>query len=219
MTAFLFMAHNHSHQHYHHHLHEYKTRLAVGLSVITMLAELTAGYAIHSVSLIMEGWHMLSHVMVLLLANLAYVYLRSRRRQLDESRQKRVLALAGFASAVSLLIITLWMMIESYRKWVSTEMEVTTVAFAIAVIGLLVNGLSAYLLHQEEETDYNLRAAYLHVLADMLLSFFAIVSLAGAKYLGWMWIDPITGFLGALILLRWTYDLIRDSWNKILELR
>ncbi len=213
------MAHEHNHQHYHFHLHETKTRIAVVLSVFTMLAELGAGYAIHSVSLIMEGWHMLSHVMVLLLANLAYVYLRTRRKPLDESRQRRVLALAGFASAVSLLIITLWMMLESYRKWVSSEMEVTSVAFGIAVIGLLVNGLSAYLLHQEEETDFNLRAAYLHVLADMLLSFFAILSLAGAKFMGWMWIDPITGFLGALILLRWTYDLIRDSWNKILEFR
>lgn len=209
----------HDHSHYHYHLHERKTRIAVALACVTMFAELFVGYRVHSISLIMEGWHMLSHVMVLLLANMAYVYIRQRRKELNEVKQQKVLALAGFGSAISLLLITLWMGVESYEKWMHNEMEVTEMALWISAIGLAVNGISAYLLHQEEVTDHNLRAAYLHVLSDMVLSIFAIVSLVGAKYFSWFWLDPFTGFLGSLILMRWAYELIRSSWKKILELR
>ena len=211
--------HKHDHSHYHYHLHESKTRIAVALAFVTMLAELIAGYSIHSVSLIMEGWHMLSHVMVLLLANLAYVYIRQRKKELNAVNQQKILAMAGFGSAVSLLVITLWMGLESYRKWVNSEMVVTDSSLLISVIGLLVNGVSAYLLHQEEVTDHNIRAAYLHVIADMLLSVFAIISLLAAKYFGMMWVDPVTGFLGSVILLKWAYELIKSSWQKILDLR
>ncbi|MCW3124925.1 MAG: zinc transporter ZitB [Bacteroidetes bacterium] len=210
--------HDHSHEHSHYHLHtnQRSTQIVVLLSVVTMLLELYFGYASQSVALMMEGWHMLSHVLVLFLAWLAYAYLKRRHRENNQKLQRRVLSLSAFASSIVLLLVTIVMIYESIEKFFNADIDVTNGALIVAVIGLIVNGISAYFLHREEgHHDLNMRAAYLHVVSDVIISIFAIVSLYAAKWYGWKIIDPICGLISAIIILKWAIELIRKSWVEI----
>lgn len=210
--------HDHSHEHSHYHLHtnQRSTQIVVLLSVATMLLELYFGYMSQSVALMMEGWHMLSHVLVLALAWLAYAYLKAKHKEGNHKLQNRVLSLSAFASSIVLLLVTILMIYESVEKFSHPDIDVSVGALAVAIIGLVVNGLSAFFLHREEDhKDLNMRAAYLHVVSDVVISVFAIVSLFAAKWFDWKMIDPICGLLGAVIILKWAVELIRKSWVEI----
>ena len=217
------MAHihkHHEHSHFHIHANERSTRIVVIISFVTMFLELFFGYQTKSIALIMDGWHMLSHVLVLMLTWLAYIYIRYKHKQISDAQNHRVIALSSFASSIILLVITLFMIYESVGKFFNLTVDVTYAALLVSVIGLVVNGVSAYFLHREEEKmDLNLRAAYLHVLSDVLLSVLAIFSLLAAKYFGLYILDPICGLLGAIVILKWGIELIRKSWVEVLEIR
>jgi cation diffusion facilitator family transporter len=211
-------SHTHTHSHYHLHSHEQSTRMVVLISVGAMCLELYYGYAAHSMALIMDGWHMLSHVLVLSLAWAAYAYLRTRASGSDAQTGERALSLSAFASAVILLVITGVIIWESIDKFRHADMVASNEALLVAVIGLVINGVSAYFLHREEEhADLNLHAAYLHVLSDVVLSAFAIISIAACRFWGVQVLDPICGIIGALIIMRWAVGLVRRSWIELLN--
>lgn len=204
------------HSHYHLHANERSTRMVVLLSVLTMALELYFGYSSHSVALMMDGWHMLSHVMVLSLAWLAYRYLRQEHVLLNSRIRERVLAVSAFVSAIALLLVTLAMIAESLGKFFSPNVDASNGAIMVAVIGLAVNGASAFFLHREEEhSDLNMQAAYLHVVSDIVISIFAIVALAAARFWGLMVLDPVCGLISAVIILVWSLKLINRSWGQI----
>lgn len=160
---------------------------------------------------------MLSHVLVLLLAWGAYFYIKQKHGAITHEQQHRVISLAGFASAVVMLVVTVSMIYETLYRFMDLQVEVSIEAFAVAFIGLVVNGLSAYFLHREEEKwDINMQAAYLHVLSDVVISLFAIVALIAAKYFDFKILDSILAIVGALVILRWAMGLIHKSWNEVL---
>lgn len=160
---------------------------------------------------------MLSHVMVLLLAWGAYFYIRQKHGSITHEQEHRVISLAGFASAVVMLVVTLTMIYETLHRFMDLQVEVNAEAFIVATIGLLVNGASAYFLHREEEKwDINMKAAYLHVMSDVVISMFALVALLAAKYFDLKILDSILAIVGALIILRWAVGLIHKSWNQVL---
>ena len=212
--------HHHDHSHYHIHANERSNRIVVLISFCTMLLELYFGYASNSKTLMMDGWHMLSHVLVLLLAWGAYFYILRNRNEITHAQQHKVIALSGFASAVIMLLITLGMIYESATGFFDTHADVNNETLLVAVIAVVVNGISAFFLHREEEkTDVNLQAAYLHVLSDVVLSVFAIIALLAIKYFDWKMLDSILALFGALVILKWSIELIRKSWREVLELR
>lgn len=203
------MAHNH------HHIHSNETRtiIAVALSLAAMLLELYFGYSINSMALVMDGWHMLTHVMVLLLAFFTYKIIDWNL--LPNTSEHRILSASGFFSSMLLLGVTIWMLIESLMKFADPQIDVTNGALITAIIGLVVNGIAAYLLHEghvHDHDDMNLSAAYLHVLADVILSVFAIFALLSAKYFNITWMDAVCGVLASLIILKWSATLLRKSW-------
>jgi cation diffusion facilitator family transporter len=209
------MSHHHEHSD-HHHLrsNENITAIAVFLSIGAMVLELYYGYKINSVALIMDGWHMLTHVLVLTLAWLTYKLIDWK--VFSGIHEHKILSGSGFISALFLLLITVWMMAESAMKLMKPEMDVTTGALLTAVIGLIVNGVSAIILHRGHEHDHddiNLYAAYLHVLADVVLSLFAIVALFSAKYLEINWMDAVCGIVASAIILKWSFSLLKKSWT------
>lgn len=212
--------HHHDHSHYHVHANERSTRIVVIISFCTMLLELYFGYTANSKTLMMDGWHMLSHVLVMLLAWSAYFYILRHKNEITHAQQHKVISLSGFASAVIMLLITLGMIYESVKGFFDVRTDVTGETLLVAVIAVLVNGASAFFLHREEEkTDVNLQAAYLHVISDVVLSVFAIVSLLAIKYFDLKILDSILALFGALVILKWSVELIRKSWKEVLELR
>jgi cation diffusion facilitator family transporter len=143
----------------------------------------------------------------------------------------KINSLAGFASAVMLLGFALMMVIESTDRLLNPLAIAFDQALMVAASGLIVNGASAWILmstpheharhrdhdHAHEHHDHNLRAAYLHVLADALTSILAIAALLSGKYFGANWLDPVMGIVGAALVARWSYGLIRDSSRVLLD--
>jgi cation diffusion facilitator family transporter len=135
--------------------------------------------------------------------------------------------LAGYSSALLLAGIALLMAYESAQRFISPVPISFDEAISVAVLGLIVNLVSAFLLKEDHaihhhdahhHTDYNLKAAYLHVLADALTSILAIVALTAGRFLGWVWMDPVMGIVGAIVIARWSYKLTLDSGRILLDM-
>ncbi len=207
---------------------EKKTRYVLILTAVTMLVEVTAGTYYGSMALLADGWHMGTHVAAFLLALFSYSYARKHAENPDFSfGTGKVNVLGGFASAIGLGIVALIMILESVLRIVDPQEIRFDEAIIVASAGLFINLVSAILLkdehhhHHEEDDhhhhDHNLRAAYLHVLADALTSVLAIIALVCGKFWGLSWMDPIMGIVGALIIARWSLGLIRETSPVLLD--
>lgn len=207
---------------------EQRTWWVIGLTATMMAVEIAAGLVFGSMALLADGWHMGTHAAALGITAFAYVH---ARRHADNPRYSfgtgKVGALGGFASAVGLAVIALLVFGESLVRVASPVAIRFDEAIAVAVVGLAVNLLSAFILrdhHDHSEAgdhhhhhDHNLRGAYLHVLADALTSVLAIVALTAGKHLGWVWMDPAMGIVGSLVIARWSYGLLRDTSGVLLD--
>lgn len=210
---------------------ERRTRWVVGITLAMMAAELAAGMLFGSMALLADGWHMGTHAAALSVTVFAYVY---ARRHAGDPRftfgTGKVGALGGFASAVGLALVALLVGVESVTRLAHPVDIRFEEAIAVAVVGLLVNLGCALLLrdhdhhhhhhdhdHDHGHGDHNLRAAYLHVLADALTSVFAIVALLTGRMLGWTWMDPVMGIVGSLVIARWSWGLLRDTSAVLLD--
>ena len=210
---------------------EAKTLLVVAITVAMMLIEIAAGIIYGSMALLADGLHMASHAIALSINVFAYIY---ARRHAHDSRFSfgtgKVNALGGFTGAVLLGMVALIMAAESTKRILSPVQISFNQAIFVAMIGLLVNGISVWILdvkHHEHDHDHghdhhhhhdhNLRSAYLHVLADALTSVLAIAALLMAKYFGLNWMDPIMGIVGAVLVFRWSWGLIHTTGHVLLD--
>jgi cation diffusion facilitator family transporter len=194
-----------------------------------MVIEVTAGYVYGSMALLADGWHMGTHVAALAISVFAYRYARLHAENPHYSfGTGKVSALGGFASAIALAVVALLMGMESVHRLLSPQAIHFNEAILVAVIGLVVNLVSAWLLQdghhhahhhpgQHTHQDHNLRAAYLHVLADALTSVLAIIALITGKYLGWIWLDACMGLVGAALITRWGYGLMQETSGVLLD--
>ncbi len=209
---------------------EGRTLAVVVLTAVMMVIEITAGLVYGSMSLLADGLHMASHTFALSIAVFAYIisrHLASDRR--FSFGVGKINSLAGFASAVMLLGFAFIMIIESVDRLINPVNIAFDQALLVAVVGLVVNGVSAWILvstphnhthghnHSHDHHDHNLRGAYLHVLADALTSILAIAALLAGKFFGAGWLDPAMGIVGAVLVTRWSFGLIRDSSRVLLD--
>jgi cation diffusion facilitator family transporter len=209
---------------------ESRTLLVVVITATMMVVEIVAGMLFGSMALLADGLHMASHAAALGIAVLAYVV--SRRLAADRRFSfgvGKINSLAGYTSAVLLMGFALLMASESIQRLISPRDIAFDSALVVAVLGFVVNGACAWILvrtpaghdhgyhHDHHHHDHNLRAAYLHVLADALTSVLAIVALLAGKYLDAVWLDPAMGLVGAALVARWSFGLIRDSSAVLLD--
>lgn len=212
-----------------------RTMWVVWLTAATMVVEIAAGWVTGSMALLADGFHMATHAGALAVAAAAYRYARRHARNPRYTfGTGKVGDLAGFASALLLGVTALFIAIESGMRL----FQPVTVAFGeatlVAVIGLVINIVSALLLghdhahdhdhdgdhdhgHSHGHADNNLRAAYIHVLTDALTSVLAIAALLAGRYLGWWWMDPAVGLLGAIVIAHWARGLMRDTAAILLD--
>ena len=198
--------------------------MVIGITAVMMAVEITVGLMSHSMALLADGWHMSTHVIAFLITAIAY-YL-ARRHAANERFSfgtGKIGVLGGFTSAVVLAIVAFLMAGESvHRLFVPLTIHFDE-AIGIACLGLLVNLGCAFLLgdgHRHRGAhhhDLNLRAAYLHVLADAFTSLLAILALTGGKLFGWSWLDPVVGLVGSGVVFSWAYNLLRDTSGILLD--
>jgi cation diffusion facilitator family transporter len=210
---------------------ERRTRFVVALTAAMMVGEIAAGWAFGSMALLADGWHMATHAAALGIASLAYLF---ARRQAGNARftfgTGKFGDLAAFASAIILALIAAQIAYESVVRLFNPVPIAYGEAISIAVLGLAVNLLSAWLLrgshdhhHGHHDHDHghdhdnNLRAAYVHVLADAATSLLAIAALVLAMLSNWVWADPAVGIIGSLVIASWAFGLVRMSGAVLLD--
>jgi len=235
--------HHHAFLGAHHHQHERRTWSVVALTALMMVVEITGGTLFGSLALVADGWHMATHVAALAIAGLAYLF---ARRHAEDARFSlgtgKFGELAAFASAIILGMIAIGIGYESVLRLLHPVAIHYREAIPIAALGLCVNLASAWLLHDSDHDhahdladqsagqhavsaahhhghhqDSNLRAAYVHVLADALTSVLAIVGLSAAWAFGWTFIDPAVGLVGMIVILSWALSLIRAAGRVLLD--
>jgi cation diffusion facilitator family transporter len=205
---------------------ERRTHWVIALTFVTMVAEIVAGTVFGSMALLADGWHMASHAAALSVTAFAYRF--ARRHARDERFSfgtGKVTSLGGFASAIALAVVALLVLVESIERCVVPVPIHFDAAIGVAAIGLVVNCASALLLRDRHDHDHasqhhhdhNLKAAYLHVLADALTSVLALAALVAGKYSGWTWMDPVMGIVGSIVIARWAVGLLRGSGRVLLD--
>jgi cation diffusion facilitator family transporter len=210
-----------THSHSQNELHERKTRFVVLLTASTMIIEIIFGYWTHSMALLADGYHMASHAFALGLAWMAYFISRkySQTEKISFSKEK-LLALSGFTSAIVLLIIAIIMIIQSVDRFIHPLSIRFGEAIIVAVIGLVVNVISAFALHHKKEhSDHNIRSAYLHVLADGLTSVTALIALTIGMFYNLYSLDSISGIISSIIITRWAIGLIIASGKELIDFK
>jgi cation diffusion facilitator family transporter len=216
------------------------TRLVMLITAAMMFVEIAAGLWFNSMALLADGWHMSSHALAIGLSAFAYA---AARRYANDTRFAfgtwKIEVLAGFASAVFLLGIAALMVFGSVERMITPQAIHYKEAMAVTVIGLVVNLACALILggahdhghghdhghhhgahtHERDHKhhDLNLRSAYVHVLADAATSVLAILALAGGWLLGWGWLDPVMGIVGAVLVGTWAFGLLRQTGVVLLD--
>jgi cation diffusion facilitator family transporter len=212
---------------------EKNTFMVMSLTAITMVIEIIAGIVFGSMALLADGWHMGTHVAAFLITLFAYRYSRKNANNPDFSfGTGKINVLGGFASAVALAVVALMMAVESVGRFFSPVEIHYGQSILVAVVGLTVNVVSAFLLnanhghdhhhghshgHEHHHEDHNLKAAYFHVLADALTSVLAIIALLFGSLFGWWVLDPLMGIVGALVITRWAWGLLKESSAILLD--
>jgi cation diffusion facilitator family transporter len=225
--------HEHAYLGESHHANERRTRWVVALTAVMMVGEIAAGYLTGSMALLADGFHMATHAGALAVAAGAYAFARKRANDPAFAfGTGKVGDLAGFGSALLLAVFAAGIGVESFQRLLEPKNVAFGEATIVAILGLLVNLASAWLLsgghhHHHHGHDHghdhhhhhdnNLRSAYLHVLADALTSVLAIAALLCGRYLGWIWLDPVIGIVGALVIARWSWGLMRDTGAILLD--
>ncbi|MFG6284323.1 CDF family Co(II)/Ni(II) efflux transporter DmeF [Sphingomonas sp. S6] len=220
-----------------------RTRWVVLLTAAMMVGEIAAGYLTGSMALLADGFHMATHAGALGVAAAAYAYAKRHAHSSTYSfGTGKVGDLAGFASAMVLGLVALGIGVESILRLFQPIQVAFGEATWIAAVGLLVNIASAFLLsgghghghdhghhhgphhahdhHSHAHAhggDNNMRSAYVHVLADALTSVLAIAALLAGRYLGWVWMDPVMGIVGGIVIARWSWSLMRDTASVLLD--
>lgn len=219
---------------------ERRTRQVMWLTAVMMVVEIVAGTVFGSMALLADGWHMSSHALALGVSAGAYAL---ARRHVDDPRFAfgtwKIEVLGGYTSAVLLMAVAAYMGFESVTRLIHPGTIHFEQAIPVAVIGLVVNLISAWALstgdhhhhshgheashhehghgHQHHHHDLNLRSAYLHVVADAVTSVLAIAALLGGKYFGATWLDPVMGLVGTVLVARWAWGLLHDSGRALLD--
>ncbi len=234
------MGHSHVFLGSDHERNERRIRLVIALTAVMMVVEIGAGTIYGSMALLADGWHMSTHVSAMLISVLAYLYARRHAHNARFTFGTGKLGdLAGFASAIVLALIALIMGWESVLRLLDPVAINFREAIAIAVAGLVVNLVSAWLLrddhshhhshahaHEHDDDhhhghgggrDNNLRSVYVHVIADAMTSVLAIVALLLGSRFGWTFLDPVMGIVGGLVILQWSWSLLCASGAVLLD--
>jgi cation diffusion facilitator family transporter len=219
---------------------ERNTRRVIALTAVMMTVEILAGWRFHSMALLADGWHMGTHVAAFLIAAMAYAL--ARRHKGDRSfafGTGKIDVLGGYTSAVILGIVALFMAVESLQRLFEPLAINYNETIGIGLVGLCVNVASALMLkhdhghghshghdhghdhghhhHGDGPEDLNMKAAYVHVIADAVTSVLAISALLAGKFLGLAWLDPVMGIVGSAVVAQWSWGLLRDTSAILLD--
>ncbi len=204
----------------HTHNFEKRTKYVVFLTAITMVVEIAFGLTTHSMALLADGIHMGSHVLAIGLSWIAYIMVRKVAKNVSyKGNSNKILSLSGYSSGLLLLIFAVVILYQAVFRIINPSVIQYKEAIGVAIIGLLVNIACALLLkHEHGHSDHNIKAAYLHVIADALTSVTAILGLTAAMVWNIVWLDALGAIISSFVIIRWSIGLLKDSGKVLLDL-
>ncbi|WP_346861905.1 cation diffusion facilitator family transporter [uncultured Draconibacterium sp.] len=196
-----------------------RTSWVVILTAVTMVVEIYFGISSGSMALLADGIHMGSHVLAIGISWLAYVFVRKMsKKESYTGDSNKILSLSGYTSGLMLLIFAIVILVEAFDRFFHPHAINFKDAILVAVIGLIVNILSAVILHHDHEhSDHNIKAAYVHVLADALTSLAAIFGLTAALIWDIPFIDTIAAIISSFVIIKWSVGLLKDTGGVLLD--
>ena len=209
---------------------EKKTLVVIIITLITMIAEIVYGYITNSMALLADGYHMGTHALAFSLTFIAYILIRKfEKSDLFPSGTEKIGTLTAYTSSLFLGFTGLWIIFEAFDRFKNPLQIQFNEAILIAVIGLVVNIICIIVMeephnhshtteHIEHKEDYNFKAAYYHILADALTSILAIFALITGKYFNIIYLDPLIGMFGGILILRWAFGLIKKTVRKLVDM-
>lgn len=200
---------------------ERRTLWVVLLTAITMLVEIFYGLTTNSMALLADGIHMGSHVFAIGLSWLAYIAVRKlAAKDSFTGNSSKILSLSGYSSGLILLLFAFFILVEAFERFYVPQNIAYDEAIIVAFIGLIVNLISAVLLHHKhDDTDHNIKAAYLHVLADALTSISAIAGLVAARTWDIPFIDPLVAIVSSVVIIKWSIGLLMSSSKVLIDIK
>lgn len=213
---------------------EKRTLIVVIITFVTMIAEILFGWISNSMALLADGWHMGTHAFALGVSLIAYIMARKYAKDKTFTFGTwKIEILGAYTSAIVLGTVAMIMIFSSVERMINPLTIYYNQALLVAILGLSVNLVCAVILnsgahehehhhqgedeHSHNHEDLNLKSAYLHVVADALTSILAIIALLGAKYFEFNWLDPFMGIVGAVLIIRWSFSLLKDTGGILLE--
>lgn len=218
-------SHDHAHDHGHGHAHDHATPVgrenrllfAFALTVLVLIAEAVGGVVSHSLALLADAGHMLVDAGALMFAWLGAHY---ARRPADARRSfgyARLEVLVGYSNSLLQFLLVIWIASEALFRFANPAPILTGTMLAVALAGLVVNGIVLGALSSHSHGDLNTASARLHVLGDLLGSFGAVVAALVVRYFDWLWADPLVSILVSLLILGSAWRLLRRSAHILLE--
>jgi cobalt-zinc-cadmium efflux system protein len=217
------MAHDHSHAHSHSHTVSFNEaslkafQIGIALNVLFVLVEVVAGLAYRSISLLSDAGHNLADVASLLLSYFAFKLARRQATIRFTYGYKKTTVLAAFLNALLLLLAIGMLGYESVlRLQAPPTVQGTGIAW-VAAIGIAVNSISAFLFFRKKDTDLNIKGAYMHLMADALVSVGVVIGGVIISYTNWYWLDPVIGLAIMMIVLFGTWSMLTDSFKMSVD--
>lgn len=215
-----------------HHMHsqsnETKTLVVICFTVLAMIGEIVYGYLTHSMALLADGYHMFTHALALSLTYGAYVLIRKfQHSPLFPSGTEKIGTLTAYTSSLFLGLTGFWIVFEAIHRIFNPLNIRFDEAIVVAIIGLVVNGVCIFIMHKKPHhhehsharEDYNFKAAYFHILADVVTSILAIIALFAGKYFNLLFLDALIGILGGFMILKWSFALLKSTVAELVDMQ
>src|SRR4051812_12229166 len=217
--------HDHGHDHSHPHSHAHGAGDAVGrqlgvslaITIVMLVGMVIGGLISNSLALLADAGHVLTDAAALLLALFVTWLARQPGKPEKTFGYLRWEILAALFNAATLLLISVWIVIEALMRFKHPEPVVGGLMFWVALGGLAGNLVAAKVLHGSHTHNLNVRAAYLHILGDLLASVGTVVAALFVRYLGWTAADPVASIVTTLFIVHGAWKLLRESVDVLLE--
>jgi len=215
--------HSHDHSHEHGHSHDHRTtdkrllKIALVITFVTMIAEFIAGFMSNSLALISDAIHMFTHSFALLISLLAII-ISSKKAPLNKTfGYYRAEVLAAFINGLTIILSIAWIIYEAVERFLNPNIIDIKTAMIVAIIGLIINIITGFILMKGDKNNVNLKSAFIHMLSDALSSVAIIIGYVIIYYTSWYFIDIILAVIVSIVIAKWAVDILRSSINTLME--
>lgn len=213
----------HSHEHSHAHVHDHRggdkkvLKWALGITIVTMFLEFFYGFLSNSLALISDAIHMFTHSFALIISLVAIIIASKKAPKNKTFGYYRVEVIAAFVNGLTIVLSIVWIIYEAIERYLNPKIIDIKMALIVAIIGLVVNVITGYILMQGDKENINLKSSFVHMLADALSSVAIILGYIIIYYTSWYWLDMALALMVSVIIGKWALNVLKDSTNTLLE--